>query len=251
MRESKEWTMNRTSLLVLVAGLAVAMAACTPDVTVEAPSSTADAPSGISVSGQGQVTGTPDTLTMTFGVQVRRDSVSEAVSVAADRADAVIDALKAAGVADEDIQTANYSVWPEYDWTENQQRLIGYQVSNSVIAKIRDLDSAGETIDSATQAGGDDVTVNGVSFSIEDNEELIEAARQAAWDNARAKADQLAALSGVTLGAPTSINETFAPSPTPFRYEEASLAAGDVATPIVPGEQAVTVSISVQFSISN
>jgi hypothetical protein len=187
---------------------------------------------------------------MTFGVQVRRSSVSEAVSVAADRAEAVMEALAAAGVADEDIQTANYSVWPEYDWSNNRQRLIGYQVSNSVIAKIRNLDAAGTTIDAVTGAGGDDVTVNGVSFSIEDNDQLIEAARKAAWEDARAKADQLAELSGVTLGAPTSISETFSPGPTPFRFAEGDgFDRVEAASVIAPGEQAVTVSISVQFSI--
>lgn len=245
--------MNRSIMLLTVAALAVTVAACTPEVTVENTTGGQDSPTGISVSGRGEVTGTPDTLTMTFGVQVRRDSVDEAVSVAADRADAIIAALESEGVAEEDIQTANYSIWPEYDWNNNTQTLIGYQVSNSVIAKIRDLDTAGETIDAVTNAGGDDVTVNGVAFSIEENDELIEAARQAAWDDARSKAEQLAGFAGVELGAPTSINETFSPNPTPVRYGEIAATAEDsaVSTPIQPGEQAVTVSVSVQFSIDS
>jgi hypothetical protein len=206
------------------------------------------------VNGIGEVTGTPDTLTMQFGVSVRRDSVSEAVARAASVADKMIEALKSNGVAEEDIQTANYSVYPQYDWTGETQKLVGYQVNNSVIAKIRDLDNAGTVIDAVTAAGGDEATVNGVSFSIEDNDALIEAAREAAWNNAKAKAQQLADLAGVTLGAPTAINETYAPSPQPYDYRGDVFAAedgGGVPTPIAPGEQTVAVSLSIQFSVDS
>jgi len=240
-------------MLIGVAAIALAVSACTPSVTVQNPPATTDgAPSGISVSGVGEVTGTPDTLTMNFGVSVRRDSVSEAVAAAASVADKLIASLEASGVAEEDIQTANYSVYPEYDWTGETQKLVGYQVNNSVVAKIRDIDNAGSVIDAATAAGGNDVTVNGVSFSIEDNEALIDAARAAAWTNAEAKAQQLADLAGVTLGQPTTINESFSPRPQPYAYEEFAFAADDggARTPIVPGEQSVAVSLNVQFSIT-
>lgn len=247
--------MKKTPIVVAIAAVAIIVSACTPSVTVEAPAATADgAPTGISVSGTGEVTGTPDTLTMTFGVSVRRDSVSEAVAVAAQKAELVIASLTSNGVAEEDIQTANYSVFPEYDWTENRQELIGYQVNNSVVAKIRDIDSAGNVIDGATTAGGDETTVSGVSFSIEDNEDLIEAARAAAWEDARAKAVQLASLAGVTLGAPTMITETFAPSSPPIFFGDAAYStsqARESDTPINPGEQVVAVSVSVQFSIDS
>lgn len=247
--------MKKVPIVVAIAALAIAVSACTPSVTVESPNAPAEgAPSGISVSGVGEVTGTPDTLTMSFGVSVMRDSVSEAVAVAAEKAEAVIESLKASGVAEEDIQTANYSVYPQYDWSNNTQKLVGYQVNNSVIAKIRDLESAGNVIDSATAAGGNETTVSGVSFSIEDNDALIEAAREAAWNDAKQKAEQLASLSGVTLGSPTTISETFAPRPQPFAYDEIAFAQADGAdftTPINPGEQQVAVSLSVQFSIEN
>ncbi len=245
--------MKRTPLILLVATVALAVAACSPSTTVENYPSDGANQSGISVNGRGQVTGAPDTLTMTFGVDVRRDTVDEAVNVAAERADALIEALKDSGVAEEDIQTANYSIWPEYDWTDNRQELIGYRVTNSVIAKVRDLESAGETIDAATAAGGNEVTVHGVSFSIEDNDALIEAARQAAWDDAFSKAEQLASLSGVDLGSATSISEDFSTPSTPIPYAEFAdeLAATDGAfrTPIEAGEQSVVVNVSVQFRI--
>lgn len=244
--------MRRAMIITAISAVALLAAACTPSVTVENTGGASDGRSaGISVSGTGEVTGTPDTLTMTFGVRVIDDSVSVAVDRAARGADAVIAALKAAGVAEEDIQTANYSVFPRYDWQDDRQVLIGYEVSNSVVAKIRDLDAAGTTIDSVTEAGGDDVTVSDVRFSIEDNAELVEAAREAAWNDARAKAEQLAELAGVTLGSPTAISESFSTSGPPIPFEELAFARADdgASTPIVPGEQQVAVSLQVEFDI--
>ncbi len=245
--------MRRVTILVAISALALLAAACTPSVTVEnAPAPTEGRPTGISVSGTGEVTGTPDTLTMSFGVRVLDSSVSVAVDRAAELAEAVIAALEAAGVAEEDIQTANYSIYPRYDWRNDTQVLVGYEVSNSVVAKIRDLGSAGATIDAVTAAGGDDVTVSGVSFSIEDNDALVEAAREAAWNDARAKAEQLAALSGVTLGSPVSISESFSTSGPPIPFDDflaRTESADGAITPIQPGEQAVAVSLQVQFDI--
>jgi uncharacterized protein len=242
--------MKKTPIIIAIAAVAVILSACTPSVTVQQPAE--GTMSGISVSGEGEVTGTPDTLTMSFGVSVTKDSVSEAVAVAADEADAVMAALMSNGVAEEDIQTSNYSIWPQYDYTGQRQILVGYQVNNNVTVKIRDIETAGATIDAVAAAGGDDVTVNGVAFSIEDNEALITAARDAAFADAKAKAEQLAELSGVTLGDPISISENFSPAPQPYRYDEVVFAGADSAeTSISPGEQSVVVSVAVQFSISN
>ncbi|MFO7700126.1 MAG: SIMPL domain-containing protein [Acidimicrobiia bacterium] len=245
--------MRKHIIVAVLAAGTLLMAACTPSVTVENSGSPGDGLThGISVSGVGRVTGTPDTLTMSFGVQVVDDSVSVAVDRAADRADAVIDALIASGVAEADIQTANYSVYPRYEWRNDQQILTGYEVSNTVTAKIREIGTAGGTIDAVTAAGGDDVTVSGVSFSIEDNEALLEAAREAAWTDARAKAEQLASLSGVTLGAPSAISESFSSAQPPIWYDvRAEASDGGAVTPITPGEQEVAVTLQVQFSIDD
>lgn len=233
-------------MLVLLAGSAVVFAACTTErVTVN----TGDDPiGGINVTGVGRVTGTPDTLSITLGVSVLRDSVGDAAGAAATLADAVIDALKAGGVAEEDIQTANYAIFPEHDWTGNRQRLIGYRVSNELRVKVREIDRAGAVIDAATAAGGDDVVVHGLSFSIEDNTELLEAARAAAWNDARAKGDQLAGLSGVDLGTAVSITETIAHDVPPVSFERFA-AFEDAATPIEPGQADVIVTIQVTFAI--
>ena len=206
---------------------------------------------GISVSGRGEVFGTPDTLTVTIGISVGRSTVSEAVDVAAGRATDLIDALQSVGVAAADIQTSNYSIYPEYDYRENRvPRITGYRVDNTLNVKIRDLDRSGEVLDTATAAAGDEVRVNGVSFVLEDNDALLVAARAAAWEDAEAKAEQLADLAGVTLGAPITIAESVGSVPVPM-YARAETAPGDAATPIQQGQETVSVDLTVTFAIDS
>ncbi len=247
--------MRRTITVAAIGALALIVAACTPSVTVENTGTPSEGTSvGIAVSGTGKISGAPDTLTMTFGVTALADSVADAVTDSAKSAEAVIAALKAAGVADEDIQTANYSIFPRYDYRNETEILVGYQVENSVVAKIRDLGRAGTLIDDVVSAGGDAVIVSGVSFSIEDNSKLVEAARERAWKDAHAKAQQLADLAGVKLGKPTSISESFTAPPVAYPYDEyrAAMPTGeDAATSIAPGSQEVAVTLSVQFDLAS
>lgn len=245
--------MRRATIVGVIGALALVAAACTPSVTVENTGADAQgSPAGISVQGTGKIAGTPDTLTMSFGVSVTDDSVTAAVASAAESADAVIAALTSAGVAEDDIQTSNYSIHPQYNYRNDTQELVGYQVNNTVTAKVRDLDAAGAIIDDVAAAGGDTVIVSGVSFSIEDNEELVEAARAAAWEDANTKAEQLADLAGVTLGSPNSIVETFSSPPVPIRFDEVALSAvSDTVTPISPGTQQVAVTLTVGYEIES
>jgi uncharacterized protein YggE len=242
--------MRRTILLALAAG-AIFVAACTPEVTVqnEAPAP-GDLPSGITVSGSGEVYGTPDTLEMSFGVSVQRPTVQQAVDDAAALADTLISTLEGNGVATEDIQTAGYSISPQYDYSGELVTITGYEVDNVVAAKIRDVSAAGSVIDAVAANGSDEVQVSGVSFSIEDDEELIAAARAAAWADAEAKAGQLADLAGVTLGRAVMISESFSTGqPVPLYRGFDEMAAVDAApTPIEPGQQQVAVSLQVRFT---
>jgi uncharacterized protein YggE len=239
---------------LVVVGTMLALTACgdvdqTPIALAQ--EGTITAMNGISVSGRGEVFGTPDTLTVTIGVSVGRSTVSEAVDVAAGRATDLIAALEGLGVAEEDIQTSNYSVYPEYEYRENQApRITGYRVDNTLDVKIRDLDRAGEVLDAATAAAGDEVRVNGVSFVLEDNDALVVAARAAAWEDAKAKAEQLADLADVRLGAPLTISESLGSVPVPM-FARAEVAPGDVATPIRPGQETVSVDLTVTFAIDS
>ena len=240
--------MRRVVVIAIVAA-SMLIAACTPEVTVENTSSEGESATGIAVSGAGEVYGTPDTLQMRFGVSVLRPSVDDAVGDAAALADGLISSLESSGVAQEDIQTANYSINPEYDYSGDQRRLVGYRVNNTVVAKIRDLDSAGSVIDATVASVGDEIQVSGVSFSIEDDTELIAAARTAAWDDALAKAEQLATLAGIELGEAVMISESFSsPAPLPVYRDFAAADEAAFETPIEAGQQQVAVTLQVRFS---
>ena len=247
----KETKMRR--MLISLAAISLILAGCadsTDAAAQVAPTGDSFMTNTIAVSGTGQVTGTPDTLIIDLGVQVLRPSVGEATGEAARLAQAVIDALKAQGVVEKDIQTTNYSIYPEYDYRNDTQTLRGYRVSNTVSAKIRDLEKAGEVIDAATAAGGDDAIVNNIRFDLEADGALITAAREAAWNDAKAKAEQLAALAEVGLGKAVSISETSSSSPPPIMYAEVRAeAAFDAATPIQAGESLVSVVVMVHFAI--
>ena len=239
---------TRLQTLAAIGGLAVLLAACgsTPQVTVNNSEATR---TGISVSGMGEVTGAPDTVEIDLGVSVLGETVDEATATAAERGEALIAALTSNGVARDDITTTDYSIYPEYDYSRSQERLLGYRVNNTVRAKVRDMGSIGSVLDAASAAAGDEARVSGLRFSIEDNTELVSAAREAAWEDALAKATQLAELSGQTLGAATSITETVSMPPVPFPYEGDIAGAERAVTPIEPGTSAVTITLQVQFAL--
>jgi len=248
---------NKTRIVTLAVGMLLLLAACgsaTPDASpgAVAQEGTQSAMTGISVSGRGEVFGTPDTLTVSIGVSVSKPTVSEAVDIAAQRATNLIDSLLGLGVAEADVQTSNYSIYPEYEYAENQApRIIAYRVDNTVNAKIRDLDRAGEVLDAATAAAGDEVRVNGVSFALEDNDSLLVDARAAAWGDAKAKAQQLAELAGVTLGAPLTISESVTNYPVPLYARADAFGAEEATTPIQAGQESVSVDLTVTFAIGS
>ena len=210
---------------------------------------TGSSTAGITVTGVGTVLGRPDTMTVTIGVNVVRPTVSEATAEATASATALFDALQAAGVAEEDIQTQNYSISPQYRYDEGQApQLTGYQVSNTVLAKIRDVEAAGAVIDAAVAAGGDNSIVQGIGFSVEDDTERLAEARAKAFADARAKAEQLAELAGVELGAVARMAETLG-GPSPVFGAEYAAADSASRTPIQPGEVTSEVRVDVVFAI--
>jgi hypothetical protein len=237
-------------LLLGAAAVSLLTAACsaTPDVIIGGESGEGSAAVGITVSGQGRVQGVPDTLTVNIGVSVLRDTADEAVAAAAEITNDLIDALASEGVAAEDLQTTNYSIFPEYDYSGDQRELVGFRVSNELVVKIRDLEDAGATFDAASAAAGDEIVVNGVQFALEDNEALLDVARAEAWADAENKATQLAELSGVGLGPPTAITESTSTAPPVL---DARIAVDEaLATPIEPGQVPVSVAITVTYSIA-
>lgn len=209
---------------------------------------------GITVEGSGRISGQPDTLTATVGVEVERPTVQEALDAGNEGAQRVMDAVTATGVATEDVQTARFDVHPRYDHGPGQEAPVirGYLVSNLLEVRIRDVDAAGEVLAAATEAGGGDARVQGIRFGLEDNDALVAEARERAFADARSRAEDYARLAERELGALVSVDETLTPAPPAERFgddmalEEAA-AAADV--PIQPGEQEVEVRVVTVWSL--
>jgi uncharacterized protein YggE len=202
---------------------------------------------GITVTGLGEVTGTPDVLRATVGVNVLRPDVQSALDAANTAAAAVLAALADNGVAEDDIQTREFSVHPEQRYREDSgPETVGYRVTNLVEAKIRELDRVGQVLAAVVETAGDDAQVQGVAFALEDNAELLDAARAAAFADARAKAEDYADLAGRGLGQLVSVSEVTAdrPPPIPFGAGGGEEAAMDSSVPIAPGQQDVAVTVT-------
>lgn len=230
--------------------MAITITGCEPQII--APLLQSQESRSIHVTGSGLVTGEPDIATIYLGVSVEKETVAVAREEAAIAMTAVIDSLKANDIAEKDIQTERFSIYPQYDYTENGRVLRGYSVNNTVRAKVRELESLSKIIDDAAEAGGDIVVVNAIQFMIEDSTAFQTQARSLAVKDAEAKAKTLADSSGVTLGKPITITETSYTMPPPIAYALEAAFSDDSArsaTPIEAGELTVTVSITVVYEI--
>jgi uncharacterized protein YggE len=253
--------MNRAWLVVGGVGVALAVVAvgalavvregpapATAQSTDPNPNPAATPPAGartISVDGVGTVSGTPDTVTLNLGVQVQGPTATEALATASTKAQALIDTLTAAGVAEADIQTGYISVYPNYSGPASVPS--GYWASNSVTAIVHDVSKAGPIIDAGTKAVGDGTSFSGVSFSIADTSALYAQARKMAVDQARQHAAQLAAAAGGSVGAVLSIDEST--TAMPVMYTPATTAAAPASPPIEPGRQQLQLSVKVVFGL--
>jgi uncharacterized protein len=225
-------------LLLAAAGLAVvalAGAVGLPDLAgaQDAP----DAEQTVMASGVGSATAVPNEAQMSFGVESRAPTAKAAVAANADAMRKVIDALRQAGARE--IATQWVSVYPV---SREDGAIDGYSASNSVSAVSEAGDAAG-LIDAAVEAGANQVSGPGMSSS--NAEELYRQALAKAVTEARERAQVLARAAGRSLGEITSISEGSGPMPLPY----AERAALDASTPIVPGEQETTATVSVTFSL--
>ena len=164
----------------------------------------------------------------------------------------IVEVLTAAGVADEDIQTQHLSIQPQYDYSGEIRELKGFTVINIVNVTIRAIDSVGAVIDQTVDAGGDLTRVQSIYFSVDDTSSYEDQLIEEAVQDATAKAQRLADLTGVTLGKPISINYGGGvPYPVfdrSFGIAMAESAAFD--TPISAGEVESSVTVSIIFAIN-
>ena len=202
---------------------------------------------GITAHGTGQVSGAPDVMTISVGVNTQAAHATDALGQNASKATAVINSLKGHGVPASDIQTSELSLQPNYD---NSGRVItGYQATDVVTAKLHNLTDAGQVIDAAVGAAGDAGRLDGVSFSIDDNSNLLAQARKDAVAAAAAQAQQLASAAGVHLGALRSLSEDVN-TPGPINFAEgAAMSAASAPTPVEPGTQQVSVQVTAIWDV--
>ena len=204
----------------------------------------------ISTTGTGAVEAAPDMATITLGVTQEARLATEAMDAASAAARAVLTRVEQAGIAPRDVQTSDVSLQPVWsrDSVSNNTtpRVTGYVARNTLSIRVRDLDTLGAILDAVVQDGAN--TFNGLRFSLQDPEPVIAEARAAAVKDAMARAEQLAAAAGVTLGAVRSISE----SGGRFRPEMMEMAAARVAAdvPIAAGELSMTAQVSMVFEIA-
>lgn len=199
----------------------------------------------VTVVGQGEASGSPDVFMATVGVSVRSRRIAGVMGEVKAKARAVIDAVLDAGVAAEDVRTAWMSVHPQFDGN----RITGYAADNSVRITVRDLSKVSDVLDKAVTAGGEAAQLSGVSFDLQDSSDLATQARERAFADARARAEQYAALAGETLGKVLRIDETGGGAAAHPRAEFAMLRAAG-GPPVEAGQQTVSAQITVVWELT-
>ena len=218
-------------------------------------------PAGIWVTGTGSMQLAPDLALLNVGVETFGETVADARQQAATAMDSILGALSGTGVADRDIQTRYFNISPQYEYHEvevsgrrqGKQVLVGYRVNNSVTVKLRDLDAVGETIDGVAEAGGDTVRIDGIRFTVEDTDGLMDDLREMAVADAQAKAKHIADLAGVSMGRLVYVAEgggapvaqDFFGSPERV-VRQMALESG---SPVSGGELELSLSVQAGFSI--
>lgn len=242
--------MNRLAvgctLLTLLASPSFAQTAATNPNSIQ-PETT------LSITANGDVIRQPDVAYITAGVQNEAKTAKEAVAANARNMAGVMKALKAAGIADKDVQTSNFSLNPRYDYVKDnnnsgQQVLAGYSVANQVTAKISKLDTVGSTLDALVSAGGN--TVNDIRFALDNDQPARDEARRLAMQTALQRANLYAEAAGYKVARIVSINESF-PSyePQPKAMMVRAMAAEAAPTPIASGELTFSANVTVLFEL--
>ncbi len=199
---------------------------------------------GITVTGTHAIPAAPDVAEWSFGVQARGETARGTLRAAAARSRAIVAAVRAAGVARDDIQTQHVSLYPQVD--ENTGEVEGFQASSGVRVTVRSLARAGAVVDAAARAGATDIF--GPHLTTSSREQLYRQALERAYDEARAKAEGLARKTGLSLGRPVAIVEGVAGGGDFRSMGGAETAALDVE--IEPGQNEVTATITVTFAAS-
>ncbi|MDA1208779.1 MAG: SIMPL domain-containing protein [bacterium] len=209
-------------------------------------------PPVISVQGQGKIQAVPDIALLNFGVQTgRQKSAQAAMEMLGKRMTAAFDALKELGIEEKDIMTQSLNLNPAYDWNEGKRIDRGFEANQNLQVKVRDLDKITTVLDVAVRMGANQV--GGVSFTIDDMDELREEAREMAIADAQKKAKDLAHDLGQTLGRFRGFNEGGGYNePYPMmRMESMAMDAKGIGggTPVPAGEQEIVVNVNLMYEV--
>ncbi len=202
----------------------------------------------LSVQAQADAQAAPDIATLSAGVVTQAADGNGAMRQNAEQMTRVLAALKSAGVAERDIQTSGVNLQPQYRYAENQPPAItGYQASNTVNVKLRDVAKMGKVLDALVASGANQI--NGPSFGIDDPEPLYAQARLEALKLAQARADSYAKALGLRVRRIVSLGEGGAAMPMPVPRMAMMKAEAMDSTPVAPGQSSVSVSLDVVFEL--
>lgn len=201
----------------------------------------------ISVVGEGTARARPDTARVEIGVEITAPTTTEALNQNSTQVNAIITRLQELGIARNDIQTSNFNMYATYD--ENGREVTGYTVSNMVAVTIRNLEQAGTLLDQVVQVGAN--RIYGITFSVENPAELMQQARNEAIENARVKAEEMARVSGASLGEVLIISENVGmfSAPMPMMGGAAMEQAANAQVPVQAGEQVFNANIQVTYAL--
>jgi uncharacterized protein YggE len=212
-----------------------------------APAGAQEAPQPrITVTGEASISVEPDVAQLRAGVVIDAKTAREAAEANSRTMNAVMAAVRALGIAERDVQTSRYLIQPLYEGGRPQRdRISGFQATNSVTLKIRQIDKLGEIIDRLAAAGAN--SMGGVEFLVSDPSKPLDEARKQAIADARRRAELYASAAGVALGGVFSITEqsvgvSFPPMPM-------GRAAAAPETPIAPGERTLRLAVTVTFDL--
>jgi uncharacterized protein YggE len=203
----------------------------------------------LSVNGSGRVFLSPDNAYIAIGVHTEGEDATEAVASNNDQSQKVAEALVEFDIDPKDVQTRNFSIYPQQQFDQDGKVTgITYVVDNTMFVTIRDLDMIGEILDAVVSAGAN--SINSIQFDLENKDEALSQAREAAVNNAQAQAAELAEAAGVTLGEIQSINSFSQGYPVPFMNGIGGGAAMvESAVPISPGQLTLTADVNIVYQI--
>lgn len=212
-----------------------------------APAMAKEKPGRITITGEGSSESAPDLASVNLGVSSQGATAAEALAANSRQLAAVLERLKAQGIADRDLQTSGLNLGPRQEYSNDGKppQIVGYEASNMVTVRVRDLAKLGGILDAAVGDGAN--TFNGLSFALSEPGPALDQARDKAVSDARRKAEQIATAAGVKLGRILEIREGGgAPEPRPMFARDAAMAAA----PIQGGEVGYSVSVTISWEIA-